>query len=110
MKEVAIVIFSVMSFSFLAWLFVFGGDEYIADAILHTEINRASQYYTALHKKCLQRSSQSCCLSSVDAMEANRYELMPITGCVNGFGQNALKCIDSLIWCEPVIKSKQLQK
>jgi len=96
------VTFSIVSFIFLAWLFVFEGDEYIADAILHTEINRANQYYTTLHEECLQKDSQSCCLSSVDAMEMGGYELMPMTGCVDGFGQNMLKCIDSLIWCEPV--------
>ena len=40
MREVVIITLSIIPF-FLSWLFVFDGDEYIADTILHTEINRA---------------------------------------------------------------------
>lgn len=58
-------------------------------------------YYENLAKECEAKDSYDCCMSSLEQMESNDYQLEPDGGCSEGLTKNQLRCADSFIWCEP---------
>ena len=66
------------------------------------EIYRLPDYYKELAKECKKTDGFGCCITSVNAMEAGGYKLVPKEGCQQGFQENMFKCIQSYKWCEPI--------
>ena len=66
------------------------------------DISGFSDYYKTLAKECESKQSYGCCMSSVNDMAYGNYQLAPETGCPEGFQGNALRCIDTFKWCEPI--------
>ncbi len=61
-------------------------------------------YYGELTKKCEQKQSYDCCISSVEIIAEKNYKLVSETGCPEGYQINSLRCVDSFQWCEEIIE------
>ena len=58
-------------------------------------------YYSKLAKECeKEKSSKSCCLASVRAMEADKAFLAKDNKCPVGYKREMFKCIGTYQWCQ----------
>jgi len=63
-------------------------------------VDQEENYYDVLEKKC---DNDSCCLSSLKIIRENNYkEADKDYKCLDGFKLGGLRCVGSLIWCEPI--------
>ncbi|MBU1102495.1 hypothetical protein KJ853_02450, partial [Patescibacteria group bacterium] len=60
-------------------------------------------YYQDLAEKCKEKNSPDCCLISARDMASGGYKLAENGNCPAGYKMNALRCIDTYIWCEPEV-------
>jgi hypothetical protein len=64
------------------------------------QTTKYANYYNNLREICKSKSSQNCCLASVNAMKRTNAKIAPTEGCDIGYRRELLICIDSFVWCE----------
>lgn len=91
-----------MNLKFLAAVLLFGSILICPSPLLAcvSDINKnkqAADYYKSLRERC---DDDSCCLHSVNVMEANGFEEAKNGKCPDHVERDMLKCTSTLVWCE----------
>ncbi len=69
-----------------------------------SEMSQWSDYYKEIfNEKCKDKPTSECCIAGLRDMAKNNYLLADENEeCPEGFKENMLLCLGTLIWCEPI--------